>query len=83
MDREAQNLEVDRNFDFFQRNLSKYLPEHAGQYALLRHAQLVGFYTSVRDAISVARERFPDSIYSLQEVTAEPVDLGFFSHAGS
>ena len=83
MDYNAQNAEVDRNYNFFQRHLSGYLRQNAGRYALLRHAALVGFFDTPREALDVAKQKFDDGIYSLQEVTAEPIDLGIFSHAGS
>lgn len=82
MDDRAQLLEVDRNYDFFQRNVSTFLVDHADEYALLRDAAVVGFFKSIRAAGDAADDLFADGIYSIQEVTIEPIDLGIFSHAG-
>ena len=74
--------EVDLNFDFFERNLSKFLLDHAGQYALLRHCEIVDFFDGAGEAYRTGLARFPDRIFSIQEVDPEPVDLGFFSRVG-
>lgn len=80
---DAQRAEVDHNYDQFQRLLGTILPEHEGQIALMRSGEIVGFFDTVRDALSCAGTRFPDGIFSLQDVTREPINLGVFSHAGS
>lgn len=71
--------EVDRNYDFFQRTLGKYLPRHFGQYALLRHQQVCGFF----DDASLAEqegEKFVDRLYSIQLVDPSPVNLGAYTN---
>jgi hypothetical protein len=78
----AQRREVDRNYDCFQRQLGAILREHEGQYALMRDGRIVGYFDSVRAALIEAANSYQDRIFSVQEVTAEPVDLGAFSHAG-
>ncbi len=80
MDQQKQSLEVDQNFDFFQRHLAAFLPEHRDEYALIRSREIVGFYKKVGDAYREGLEKFSDRIFSIQEVTDEPIDLGFFSH---
>lgn len=74
--------EIDRNYDWFRRSVAGFLPDHAGEFAIVRAAQLVAFSANVREAAQLARERFPDGLYSIQPVIEEPADLGFFSHAG-
>ena len=82
MEPDPLDREIDDNYDFFRRNLATYLPHHLNQFALLRSQNLVGFFDEVRDADHAASAKFPDGIYSIQIVRHEPVDLGFFSHAG-
>lgn len=74
--------EIDANYDHYRRHLSEFFEAEQGRIALLKSAQIVGFFDSVGDANRHARTVFPDGLYSLQPVIAEPVDLGFFSHAG-
>ena len=40
----------------------------------------MGFYAKSIEAYRAGLERFPDRVFSIQEVTDEPIDLGFFSH---
>lgn len=75
-----QAREVDRNYDFFMRTLSEHLVEHRDQFALIRNQTIVDFYDKPGDAYRDALSRFDDRIFSIQEVTDEPIDLGFFSH---
>jgi len=72
--------EVDANYDFFERNLAMFLVEHAGQYALIRACEVIGFFDKPGDAYRAGLGHFPDEIFSIQEVIDEPIDLGFFSH---
>jgi hypothetical protein len=83
MDANRLSEEVDTNFDFFQRTLTAYLQEHSGEYALLRHRAVVGFYRSPGDADRAGKVQFPDGLYSIQEVADEPVNLGLYSNAGN
>jgi hypothetical protein len=80
MDRARQRIEVDRNYDVFVRMLAGLLTEHRDELALMRDGKVVGFYKTPRGALEAAAEKFPDGIFSIQEVTDEPIDLGFWSH---
>jgi hypothetical protein len=73
--------EVDTNFDFFQRSLSEYLPLHEGKYALIKNCHVVAFYDSAFAAEQDGEKRFEDGLYSIQQVSEAPADLGFFSYA--
>ncbi len=83
MDTARQKQEVDRNYDVFMRLLGGLLPEHRDQLALMRDGNVVGFYRTPREALEAAAEMFSDGIFSIQEVTDEPIDLGFWSHVAS
>ena len=80
MDHQAQAREVDANYDFFQRHLRAHLDGHRGEYALIRNQQIVEFFEDVGDAYRAGLDRFSDTLFSIQEVTEEPIDLGFLSH---
>ena len=82
MDTVRQNEEVDRNYDVFMRMLGSILDEHRDQLALMRDGKIVEFFDKPADAYRAGVERFPDRIFSIQEVTDEPIDLGFWSHVG-
>lgn len=82
MDAARQKREVDRNYDAFMRILGDLLGEHRDQLALMRDGRIVGYYATPREALRAAAEMFPDGVFSIQEVTDEPIDLGFWSHVG-
>lgn len=82
MDAARQRQEVDRNYDAFTRILGSILPAHRDQLALMRDGRIVDYFDKPKDALRAASERFPDGIFSIQEVTDEPIDLGFWSHVG-
>lgn len=80
MDADRQRQEVERNYDAFTRMLGKLLPEHRNQYALMRGGKVIDFFEKPGEANRAGVERFPDQVFSIQEVTDEPIDLGFWSH---
>ena len=83
MEEPQRRKEIDRNYDFLQRNLARLLPRHEGQYALLKDCRVEGFFDKPGEAYREGMVRFIDGLFSIQEVTREPLDLGFLSHAGS
>jgi hypothetical protein len=83
MDRDAQRHEVDANYDYFMRTLGTLLPEHLGQFALLKSRKIVDFFEKPGEAYRVGLEQYGSQSFSIQEVTEEPIDLGFFSHVSS
>lgn len=83
MDLDPHSLEVDANYDFLQRNLATLLAQHAGEYALLKSCEIVGYYAKPGSAYDEGIRRFPDGIFSIQEITDEPLHLGFWSVAGA
>ncbi len=75
-----QKAEVDHNYDVFMRMLKSLLPDHRDEYALMRHGEIVDFFAKPGDAYREGLARFSDRVFSLQEITDEPIDLGFWSH---
>jgi hypothetical protein len=81
MDQGIFEAEVDRNFEAFEAILGSILPVRRGEFVLMRHGGIVSYFPSESDALAEGRHRFEDGVFSVQEVTDRPVDLGFFSHA--
>ena len=77
-DRQA---EVDRNYEAFKSLLPVLMAAHQDQFALMKGGKVLGFYSSASDARTAAEAFIDDKLYSIQQVTDVPVDLGF-SHAG-
>ncbi len=76
-----QKHEIDQNYDFFRRALSKLLPSHRGEFALIRSKKIVGFFNGPGDAYRAGLDRFPDEIFSIQEVEDRPAEMGLSSLA--
>ena len=76
-----QQEEVDRNYDAFTNMLSSILEEHRDKLALMKDGSIVGYFDTPRQALEAASDRFPDGVFSIQEVTDEPIFLGVWSDA--
>ncbi len=74
--------EISSNFDYFQRTLSEHLRAHAGEYVLLKRGRVHGYFASAGEADREGWTRFADHLYSIQQVTPEPVELGVYANAG-
>lgn len=74
--------EVDRNYEAFKGMLPNLLETDPNRFALLRHGELITCFDTSRDAVEAGRKMFDDELFSVQEITSESIDLGFFSHAG-
>jgi hypothetical protein len=81
VDQARQRAEVDRNYEAFTHLLPGLLPLHRDKFALMREGEIVACFDKPGEAYRAGLERFADQIFSIQEVTDEPIDLGFWSHA--
>lgn len=72
--------EIAGNFDAFQRALATLLPVQRNRYALMRHGAVVAFYDKPGAADAAGAVQFQDGIYSIQQVTDEPVELGLYAN---
>lgn len=72
---------VDENFRAFRERLPEIINTHAGKFALLREGEIVEYFDTARDAAIYAQKAYPDDLFSIQQVTDQIVDLGYFSHA--
>ena len=77
----AKITEIDENFEAFEEILPTIKDEHAGEFALMRKREIVNYFDSAADALKYAEAVYEDGLYSIQEVTDEMADLGYFSHA--
>jgi hypothetical protein len=78
---DAKLAEIDRNLEGFLQLLPSLMAEHKGQYALLRHGAVVGYHQSAIDAQIAGNRQFEDRMFSIQQITDEAVELGWYSYA--
>jgi len=79
---DMQNDEIQRNYAAFQIMLPNITNDHLGEFALLKNGKVVEYFKSVVDADRAGRRLFSDGVFSVQEVSQTPTDLGYFSHVG-
>lgn len=77
----SKSDEIDRNLEKFLEILPQLSRDHLGKWALLRRGSVVGFYQSAMDAQIAGNVEFDDEMFSIQPVTTEPEELGYFSYA--
>lgn len=77
----SKSEEIDRNLVRFLEVLPAIVGDHGGQYVLLRHGAIHGFYDSALDAQIAGNQRFEDQIFSIQCVNEAAEELGCFSYA--
>jgi hypothetical protein len=75
--------QVDKNYEAFTKQLPELLASHAGQFALMRDGEIIGFFDTARDAYLAGQKLYDDGLFSVQEIIKTPVELGYFSHAVS
>ena len=80
-DRASKQEVVNRNFEAFQKELPTLVTTHPGKFALIRDEKIVEFFDTIGDAVKHAQSNYSDDLYSVQQVTHEVEDLGYFSHA--
>jgi hypothetical protein len=73
--------EIDRNLAKFLEMLPVLARDHQGEWVLMRHEAIVGYYNSAMDAQIAGNNAFSDRIFSIQPVKEEAEDLGYFSYA--
>jgi hypothetical protein len=74
--------QIERNSRAFKEQLPSLIATQRGKFALVRDGQVIEFFDTARDAYVTGQRLFEqDKLFSVQEVTETPVDLGFFSHA--
>jgi hypothetical protein len=77
----AREIEIDHNYDYFQRCLGDLLMEHRGEFALLRNKQIIGLYPGPGEAYRAGLAQFADEMFSIQEIEDRPAEMGLNSLA--
>lgn len=73
--------EVDANFDVFRQILPSIIRDNRDKYALMKDGKILGFYSSPLDARVAAETFIADKVYSIQHVTDQSINLGYFTYA--
>ena len=76
----GQQKEVERNYASFQELLPELMKTIPGKYVVMHDRKIVATLPTFAEANHTGRMLYGDDVYSVQEVTETPVDLGWFSH---
>jgi hypothetical protein len=72
--------QIDLNYQAFLQQLPALVISHPGKFALMRDGQIIEFFDTARDTYVAGQRLFEqDKLFSVQEVTETPVDLGFLA----
>lgn len=77
----ARTQEIERNFQAFQREVGNLIPAKEGKFALLHAEAIEEVFDTLSDAILAGHRKYSNGMFSIQQVSAGAMDLGFFSHA--
>ena len=81
--KEQKKKQVEDNYKAFKEILPTIIKDHKGKQALMRGGKIVGYFDSPKEAYMSGLEKYKDRLFSIQEVTDEPISLGVFSHVGN
>lgn len=81
-DTEKKTEEIKKNFMAFKKISPSIDQRHSGKFVVLRKEEIIDCFDSMSDAAKYADALYDDGLYSIQEINAQIVDLGFFSHFG-
>ncbi|NKB50022.1 MAG: hypothetical protein GKS02_11760 [Alphaproteobacteria bacterium] len=72
---------IEQNYRAFKKLLPALIEQHPDKFALMRDEVPIAFYDTARDAYIAGLDKFADGLFSVQEITARKIHLGWFSHA--
>jgi hypothetical protein len=81
MDVEARRAEVQANYAAFVVALPELLSHCAGKFAVLRNRKIVEVFDNFATALAYCAQSFPDRLFSIQEIEADPLYFGAVTYA--
>ncbi|MYF71779.1 MAG: hypothetical protein F4053_17470 [Proteobacteria bacterium] len=57
-----------RELSVYQRNVKEWSADHAGQYVLIKHDEVCGFYESYDDALTAGYDRFGLESFFIKQI---------------
>ena len=78
-DQDRLQKEIDANYEAFLKKLDQYMAMHNEKFALMHQGQVEQFFDTWQDAYNAGNLIHKDALFSVQKVTRQPADLGYFS----
>jgi hypothetical protein len=74
--------QVDSNFDAFRSLLPELMRSAPGKFVLMHNGVVIEAHDTSVGAFLAGLDQFGDGEYSVQEVSDQPENLGFYSYVG-
>jgi hypothetical protein len=78
---DAQIKEVERNYAEFTKLLPTIDHSRANKFALMKDGKIIDFFSTAEDARTAATHFIRDGIFSIQKVSRDEINLGFYNNA--
>ena len=79
MEVSKQQLEVNENYETFKDLLPELIKTDVNRFALMSNRQVLACFDTCRDANLAGKYLLNGKLFSIQQVTDKPLDLGSFS----
>lgn len=77
--KDRQRAEVEGNYEAFEKALPELMAQNPGGYAVYRHRALISVFDSFSSALTYCVSQYSDRLFSIQEISDEPLSLGWLS----
>ena len=67
--------------NFLKKKMPQLIEKYDGQFVLIRHKEIIGYFNSNINALLEGKRRYSDEIYSIQEITTIKPSLGILDYA--
>ena len=71
--------EIDVNYKAFLNKIDQHMPRYQDKFALIHNGEIEQFFDTWQDAYNAGNLIHKDAMFSIQKVTRQAVDLGYFS----
>jgi hypothetical protein len=78
---EISEAEVERNYRAFKEIVRELVQTHPGKFALMHQGKLADVFDTFSDALKYGNAIFGAGKFTVQAITLQPVDLGWYGHA--
>jgi len=78
---EISSAEVERNYKAFKEIVRGLVQTHPGKFALMHDGALANIFDTFPDALKYGNAVFGSGTFTVQAITLQPVDLGWYGHA--
>ena len=79
-----QQNEVDKNYEAFSQKIKEeggIDSSLIGKFALMKGEKIIDYFNTWEDAYKAGEIAYKDKLFSIQEITRDSINLGYYSYA--